>query len=345
MKLKEFQSHLQKEGIDLTFLVHPDPNLIYFIQMKPSFAFLLINPQSASLYLSKLDLPPSIKGISVIPFQKDWEKKIADPKVKKVGVNKNSISLLYAEKLQKLYPHAALVDISLTLDNLRIQKKPEEIAKISKACQITVNAFNKLVEEFSPAKFKTERDIAFFLERYMREHNAELAFPTIVASGKNSAIPHHVTSSQKLQKGFLQLDFGACYQNYCADMSRVLYLGKPTATEKEHYDLLHQAQVAAIKKVTLDLPYTHLDSVSRKILGKYSAQFIHSLGHGVGVEIHEQPAFSVEAKHTIKHNQIFTIEPGIYFPGKYGIRIEDTLLFNGKAKILTTARKDLVILS
>ena len=98
MKLKQFQSHLQKEGIDLVFLIHPDSNIIYFTQMKPSFALLLITPSSAELYLSKLDLPPKIQGITVTYLQKDWEQKLADSKVKKIGVCKSVLSLQYAEK-------------------------------------------------------------------------------------------------------------------------------------------------------------------------------------------------------------------------------------------------------
>jgi len=344
MKLKQFQSYLQKEGIDLVFLVHPDPNIIYFAQMKPSFAFLLITPDIASLHLSKLDMPPHVKGLSVISLRKDWEKKAADPKIKKIGINKSSISLSYVEKLQKMYPHAKLVDISSTLNGLRSQKTPEEIQKITKACSITSQAFNALISKFSLKNLKTERDVAFFLEKFIREHDAELAFSTIVGSGKNSAVPHHVTSSAKLAKGFLQLDFGACYKNYCSDMSRVMYVGKPSKVEKEHYQLLHQAQIAPIQKAALNKPFTELDKISRKHLGTFSSYFIHSLGHGVGVEIHESPSFSEEAKQTIKQNHIFTVEPGIYFPGKYGIRIEDTLLFAGKAKILTTSPKELIML-
>jgi len=344
MKLPQFQSYLKEKGIDLAFLVHPDPNIIYFTQMKPSFALFLVTPSSADLYLSKLDLPPNVKGIVITFLQKDWEKKLTDPKIKKIAVNKLTLSLQFAEKLQKLYPNAELLDIAPTLNELRAQKTPQEIQKITKACSITSQAFNALVDNFSLKSFKTERDVAFFLEKFIREHDAELAFPTIVASGKNSAVPHHVTSSAKLQKGFLQLDFGACYQQYCADMSRSLYLGKPSSAEKEHYQLLHAAQLAPIKEVAANKPFTELDKISRKHLGKYASYFIHSLGHGVGVEIHEAPAFSEEAKQRIKPNHIFTIEPGIYFPGKYGIRIEDTLLFNGKAKILTTANKELIIL-
>ncbi len=344
MKLKQFQSYLQKEEIGLAFLVHPDPNLIYFTQMKPSFALLQITPATASLFLSKLDKFPSVKGLSVMPLQKDWDKKKADSKIKKIGINKSSISLSYVEKLQKIYPQAKLVDIAPILNELRSQKTTEEIKKITQACAITTQAFNALVREFSLNRFKTEQDVAFFLEKFIRERGAELAFPTIVASGKNSATPHHVTSSAKLTKGFLQLDLGACYKNYCSDMSRSLYIGKPSSAEKAHYQLLRQAQAKIMEEVVINKSFAELEKISRKNMGKYSSYFIHSLGHGVGVEIHEAPFFSKEAKQTVKPNCIFTIEPGIYFPRKYGIRIEDTLLFDGKAKILTTAPKELISL-
>lgn len=342
MKLLQFQSCLKDKGLDLAFLVHPDPNIIYFTQMKPSFALLLITPVDASFYLSKLDLPPSLPSISVRTITKGWENKLADTKITKIGINKANIPVSFFEKLKKIYPKAAFVDVSSNLDQLRSQKTAEEIKKISKACQITSNAFQELVSNFSLKKFKTESDVAFFLEKHMKEQGADLAFPTIVGSGKNSAIPHHVTSSAKLKPGFLQLDFGACYQNYCSDMSRALYIGKPAKEEKEHYDTLYKAQTEAIKEVAANKLFTELDKASREHLGKFSSYFIHSLGHGVGVEIHEAPVFSEEAKQTIKPNQVFTIEPGIYFSGKYGLRIEDTLLFNGKAKILTMATKDLV---
>lgn len=344
MKLSQFQSHLKKEGIDLVFLIYPDPNIIYLTQMKPSFALLLITPSSAELHLSKLDSLPKVLGITVTYLQKDWEKKLTNPKIKKIGVCKQAISLQYAEKLRKLYPRAKLVDVSSTLHKLRAQKTPEEIKKISKACLITSQAFNALANEFSSSEFRTERDVAFFLEKFIRQHEAELAFPTIVGSGKNSAVPHHVTSSAKLQNGFLQLDFGACYKNYCSDMSRVLYLGKPSKTEKEHYELLRHAQVKSMGEVARDKSFTALEQISRKHLGKFSSRFIHSLGHGVGIEVHEAPFFSEEAKQSIQPNHVFTIEPGIYFPKKYGIRIEDTLLFDDKAKILTTAPKELAVL-
>jgi len=341
MKLKAFQKYLQERDIDLAFFVYPDANITYFTQMKPSHAHLIITSETADFYLSKLDKKPTLNNITIKNLTANWSEKLSDKKIKRVGINHESITYQYYQKLKKIYPQADFVDISKILKLLRIQKTPEEVKKIEQACKITVTAFNSLVNKFSFKKFKTENDIAFFLEKYIRDQKAQLAFPTIVSTGKNSAIPHHVTSSTKLGKGFIQLDFGACYQNYCSDMSRMLYIGTISKKEKKDYDLLLQSQLAAVDDINHNKPFADLDKCARKYLGKRSANFIHSLGHGVGIDIHEQPTFRAEDGYKIAQMNIFTIEPGIYFPGKYGIRIEDTLVFDKKARILTNAPKSL----
>ena len=170
-----------------------------------------------------------------------------------------------------------------------------------------------------------------------------MAFPTIVATGKNATIPHHQTSQQKLRHGFLLLDFGARYQHYCADCSRTIYLGQPNQKEKDIYQVLLQAQTAAINEIKEKRLFSELEQATRKKLGKYSSYCIHSLGHGVGLEIHEQPAFALEAKRQVLPGMVFTIEPGIYLPGKLGLRIEDTVYFDGKkAHVLTGSKKELI---
>ncbi|KHO49689.1 MAG: Xaa-Pro aminopeptidase [archaeon GW2011_AR9] len=340
MKLIEFQQYLKEQHINLAFFVHPDPTLIYFTQMKPSYAMLFITPQKATFFLTKLDHHPHVKGITVKTLQKGWEKQFSTKKAIRVGINKECLPIASKERIKKIFPQAKFVDVTKQLSQLRSLKTPAEVEKIARACAIVTKAFNDLIQELPRRTLKTELDIAFFLEKRMREQGAEVAFPTIVANGKNAAIPHHLTSTQKLKRGFVVLDFGAQYQQYCADMTRVLFLGKPTEKEKEFYQLLLDAQLAALAEVQLGKKFGDLDKIARKKLGKYSSYFIHSLGHGVGIEVHEQPSFLQEGK--IQSQQVFTIEPGIYFPGKFGLRIEDTLLFDGNIKILTKATKELV---
>ena len=277
-------------------------------------------------------------------LKKGWEKKLANPKVKRVGINKDVVSVGFWEKLHKMFPKAKLVDVSGELKKLRAQKTIEEVKKLAHACKVTDDAFNELIARWKKHKLNTEQDVAHFLEEYFREHNCTTAFPTIVAMGKNAAVPHYNTSNCKLKRGFLLLDFGASYQNYNADCSRTIFIGNPNKTERELYGLLLKAQQNAIAQIKEGKSFWELQQLVRMQLGKYSSHFIHLLGHGVGIEIHEAPSFSMEAKEKIKSGQVFTIEPGIYFPKKCGLRIEDTILFDGKVKMLTKSKKELITL-
>lgn len=342
MKLKEFQKYLREEEIDLAFLVHPDVNITYFTQIKPSFAFLIITPREATLHLSSLDEKPHLKGIEVVNLRKGWEVKLKQHKVKKVGINKEVVTIAFWERLHKIFPKAKLVDISGKLKQLRSQKTEEEIKKIQTACKITDHAFSHLIDSWNPQKIKTEQQIAQVLEKVMQEHNSVPAFPTIVANGQGAAIPHYQTSSKKISRGLLMLDFGSCYQNYNADMSRTLMVGRPKKEERELYVLLKNVQEEIINQVKLGVSFWELQNITKKKLGKYSSHFTHLLGHGVGLDVHESPSFSLEAKERIKEKQVFTIEPGIYFYKKFGLRIEDTLLFDGKVRLLTKSRKEMI---
>ncbi len=347
MKLKSFQQYLFKEKINLAILVHPDLFLTYFSQIQPSYALMVITPQTNYFYLTKLDQKPKIKSLKVRIMVKDWEKKHPEfKKARKVGLNYSAVTLSQSKRLKKFFPRAKFVDVSKKLAELRAEKTLPEIKKIGKACRITDFAFSELInvlrQKKSSTRFSTEEEIADFLEMKIKSKGAELAFPTIVASGKNAAIPHHQTSSQKLKPGFLLLDFGAKYQYYCADMSRTIYLGAPSKKEVLLYELLLKAQKESIAQVKENLLFSELDKSCRKWLAQYSSYFIHSLGHGVGLEVHEKPSYAMENKEKILKNEVFTIEPGLYFPGKLGIRIEDTILFDGKVKVLTRSRKELV---
>ncbi|MBU1974591.1 MAG: aminopeptidase P family protein [Nanoarchaeota archaeon] len=342
MKLKILQDWLKQEKIELLCLTHLDENLRYFTNFKPSFGFLLIEQKKAQLFLTELDEYPKIDCISVKKLTKNCLKKLENKKIKKIGLNKCKITVRFYEKLQKTYPKAKFIDISEKLAELRTIKEKKELNQIKKACQITDSVFSELLKNIR--KLKTEREVARFLESRIKEKGAELAFPSIVASGKNSATPHHQTSHQKLGQGFLLLDFGACYQGYCADMTRMLYLGKISQQEQEKYDLLLKVQEEAIKQIKAKMRFSALDKFARKALGQYSSHFIHSLGHGVGLETHEAPRISPESKEKVQKNCVFTIEPGIYFPGKFGIRIEDTVLFDEGVKVLTESSKKLKII-
>ncbi|MDP3639902.1 MAG: Xaa-Pro peptidase family protein [Nanoarchaeota archaeon] len=344
MKLQPFQRFLGKEGIDLAIIGAPDPTITYFTQQKFSAAQLAISPSQAALYVSTLDPKPAQKECSVLSLKKGWLKELQKehPHPKVLGINKEQLSVASLERFQKTFPHAKIKDVGEEISRLRSQKTAEEIRRIKRACTVTTNALQELLPQLEKKKVRTEQDVAFFLEKSMREHGAEVAFPSIVAFGKNAAIPHHQTSRTPLRKGLLLLDFGASYKNYCADMTRMLSLGKPSREERQRYAQLLAVQQDAIRSVKNGQPYAALEKGVRKNLGNDVSYFIHSLGHGLGVEVHEAPSFSEEKKQKVQQNHVFTIEPGMYFPQKFGLRIEDTILFDGKTKVLTKAAKELI---
>ncbi|MBI2668631.1 aminopeptidase P family protein [Candidatus Woesearchaeota archaeon] len=345
MKLSQLQSFLREQNFNLAFFYDQDVHISYFTQTNPTFSFLMVKPKGASFYVGKLDPAPKISGVAVHVAEKRWEQQVSDQTVKKVGLNYEGISLTIAKKLKAAYPHATFIDISSTLRALRMQKTTSEMKKIQKACRITDNAFAELLAQLKKKKLRTEKDVALFLEQSIKRQGAELSFPTITAMGKNAAIPHHLTGNTKLTRGFLLVDFGARYQFYCADMTRVVFLGKPAKQEVEMYHLLLSAQQAAIAAVAEGKAYAELEKVARERLGDDSRQFIHSLGHGIGIEVHEHPTYLPEANYTVLKNHVFTIEPGIYITGKFGLRIEDTILFDGKVRVLTKAPKGLITIS
>ncbi|HIH11835.1 TPA: M24 family metallopeptidase [Candidatus Woesearchaeota archaeon] len=350
MRLSLFQQYLKKEKIDLAFFYYShddsqDSNVVYFAGMKPSHALFVVQHSTARLYLTALDKKPTIAGVTVKTLTKQWREDVPR-KVKRVGIVKSALTYEWGEKLTKMWPLCEFVDVGPFLGSLRVKKDRKEIDTIAKACQISVNAFEELMRELPRGTLQTEQDVALFLERSMKLQGGGVAFPTIAAMGKNAAVPHHVTSLQQLSRGFLLLDFGASFQNYCSDMSRTIYLGTPTTEEKEMYNLVRRSQEAARRVTKSGKQYFELDVETRRVLGKKSKYYIHALGHGVGIDVHEEPSFGKEKPWMIGKNHIFTLEPGVYFPGKYGIRIEDTLWWDGvEAKVLTPATKELITLS
>ena len=214
--------------------------------------------------------------------------------------------------------------------NMRIIKTDEEIACITKAQRIAEAAFTKLLSNMRVGQ--TEKQIAAYLEFFMLELGSDgKSFDTIAASGVNSACPHAVPTDKPVKEGdFLTLDFGATYKGYHSDMTRTVVFGKPTD---------------AIKAVRADISCKLVDNVARSTLDAwgYEEYFTHGLGHGVGLEIHEAPNVSSRSGTTLKEGMIITIEPGVYIPGKYGVRIEDMCVVTKEGcRIITDTPKTLI---
>ena len=237
--------------------------------------------------------------------------------------------------------------LSQKLTELRQIKSAEEIEKIKKAQEITDSAFGHILNFIKVGK--TEKEISLELEFFMRKNGSEgVAFDTIAVSGKNSSLPHGVPTDKPLSDGdFLTMDFGAVYGGYCSDMTRTVALGHVSDEQEKIYNIVLNAQTEALKTIAPSVACKDIDKVARDIISDagFADNFGHGLGHSVGLEIHETPACNTRDSTPLKAGMLMTVEPGIYLPNKFGVRIEDLIVVidNGYQN-LTKSPKNLIIL-
>lgn len=222
------------------------------------------------------------------------------------------------------------------IEALRSSKDNSEIAAIKKAAQVAAKALKQSLQYVKPGI--TENELAGLLNLQMRKLGAANGFDTIVAFGSNASRPHHQPSKRKLKKkDTVLIDFGAKYNSYCCDVTRCFTVGRPTRFYKKVYDAVQQAQAAAIEMVKPGVRIQQVDAAAREVIRKSNLPvYGHGTGHGLGLEIHEQPFLSHDKKGKLQAGMVFTIEPGVYIPGKLGVRIEDDILVTKTgSKILT----------
>jgi Xaa-Pro aminopeptidase len=218
---------------------------------------------------------------------------------------------------------------------------------ISQAASIADDGFTKVLERIKPGV--SERDIAAELEYVMQKAGSEsVPFETIVASGPRSALPHGRASAKRIQKGeFVTLDFGATVQGYVSDITRTVVVGRPTPRQRALYNVVRRAQMTAVEAARAGLVCADLDKVARQIIDRagHGPRFEHGLGHGIGLVVHEAPAVNARSRTILKPGMVITIEPGVYYPGWGGVRIEDDIVVGrGKSRLLTHAERDLIVL-
>ena len=240
-----------------------------------------------------------------------------------------------------------LVPLGRVVEDLRTIKDETEIELLARACALTDQAFAAVLGAIRPGR--SERELAILIERTMVDLGAECpAFDTIVASGPNGAIPHHSPGERVLQRGDLvTIDCGARHAGYHADMTRTVALGPPAPWQREIYDLVAAAQLAGVAAATPGADVGDVDATSRATIAAagHGDHFGHGLGHGVGLEVHEAPMLGPGRTGKLKDRVPVTIEPGIYLPGKGGVRIEDTLVVRtaGPETLITTTKELLVL--
>ena len=259
----------------------------------------------------------------------------------------DEISVSYYHRMKAAFEGLELVPQTQFVEVLRMIKDETEIATIRKACSISDQAFHDVLAFIKPGK--TEIEIATFLDFRMRELGAAgLSFDTILASGINSSKPHAHPMHKPVELGeAITMDFGCLYEHYVSDMTRTIYLGHVSDEQAEIYNTVLKANQALIDQAKAGLGFRDFDKIPRDIIVEagYGQYFTHGIGHGIGLDIHEEPYFSQTSTEVIKSGMVLTDEPGIYIEGKYGVRIEDDILITETGcELLTLAPKELIVI-
>ncbi len=345
------------EGADAA-LITSDVNRRYFTGLGSSAGTLLAFRDAAYFIIDFRYIEvakATVTGARVMLQEKLTEQ--LDTLLKKHGAQTVAIETDYLtvgtleQYRQKLSGYEFLTESTLNdaILSMRSVKEPQELECIQKAQAITDAAFLDILDFIQPGK--TEKEIAAYLEYCMRRRGADgLAFETIAAGGPNSAKPHAVPGDRPLQTGdFFTLDYGASWGGYCSDMTRTVAVGEPTEEMRRVYQTVLDAQCLGIRTAQVGVSCRAVDEAARELIYKagYEGCFGHSLGHSVGLEIHEMPGFSpsIDPQTLCREGMVITVEPGVYLEGRFGVRIEDMVWFAPDGtKDLTNSPKELIIL-
>lgn len=352
-RLSKIREKLKKQDIDGA-LVTKRENYIYLSGFTGTSAYLVITQNDAVLltdfrYVGQASVQAPLfeivqyQGSIIIALNEVLKKK----GVNRLGFEDSSVTYNnYSEFKDKLTVND-FVPLSGMIEAMRMIKDESEVGIIKKAVEIADNAFTHILGFLKPGI--TETEVAAELEYFMKKCGAKGAsFETIVASGKRASMPHGVASEKKLEMGdVITLDYGAIYNEYCSDMTRTVFLGKPDDELRKIYGIVLDAQLKGLESAQKGLTGKEIDNTARDIISKngYGSNFGHGLGHGVGLEIHEDPRLSPSGVYAMENGMVVTVEPGIYVNGLGGVRIEDMIVINGdKPLILTGSTKDLIVI-
>ena len=262
-------------------------------------------------------------------------KKLAAQKgYQRIAFQANHVTVAGRKTLAKAIGAKNLMPVDDGLLAQRAVKDDIEIRAIRRALKIQQEALRRTIEQIEPGQ--SEQQIAAYLEYQMRVLGADgCAFPTIVAVGSNASLPHAIPGPRKVKKGqIILIDWGAVYNGYCSDLTRVVAVGAMPPRIREIYRVVLEAQRAAIDAIAPGKRLSDIDATARRVIEKagYGERFGHSLGHGLGLDVHEQPTLSTKSKGQLMPGQVVTVEPGIYLPGVGGVRIEDDILVTGRGR-------------
>lgn len=337
-------------------LITSDINRRYFTGMKSSAGTVVAFRDKSYLiidfrYIEKAR--STVKSAEVIEQKKLYSQisqLMKEHSADNIAIESQTMTVSTLNSLKSFFKESKINDtdmLSNAINSLREVKDDEEISCIKKAQEIAEKAFDDILGFIKPGV--TEREIALELNRLMFLYGAEdLSFETIVLAGANTSMPHGVPSDKKVCDGeFVLMDFGAVYNGYHSDMTRTVCVGEPTDEMKKVYDIVLEAQLACIEKAHAGMTGSELDRIARAIIedAGYGECFGHSLGHGVGLEIHEKQNAAPSNNEILSAGAVITIEPGIYIAGKFGVRIEDFVILTENGNVnLTKCAKNIISL-
>ncbi len=351
-RVKNVQAKLSEYNID-ALLVTNMFNVRYLANFTGSTGLVVITKEKAYFvtdFRYTEQAAAEAKGFDIIKNEGSIFAEVAeivkDDNIEKLGFEQENVTYSTYNLINDLIP-CDLVPVTGLVEKLREVKTEDEIALIKEAIDITEKAYDYILG-FVKAGV-TEIEVANELDFYMRKEGAKgVSFDTIVASGVRSAMPHGVASDKVIEEGdMVTIDFGCYYKGYVSDMTRTFAVGDPGEELKEIYEIVYQANKKVNESAKAGMTGAELDAIARDYIAEhgYGPQFGHTLGHGIGLEVHEGPSLSFRNEEKLVVNNIVTNEPGIYVPGLGGVRIEDDLVIKEDgAEVLMTTPKELIIL-
>jgi Xaa-Pro aminopeptidase len=323
---------LEKEGLDALLVTHL-PNIRYLTGFTGSAALLLVRQDATILvtdfrYAAQATVEAGLIATVEIDQRSVWERLgrvLAGRAIENLGIEPHALTVRDAERVSGVSRGRVLPTTEL-VERLRAVKAPEEVAAIRSAAELAQEALSEVLPSVRVGQ--TEVEVGAALESALRRRGSEWhPFPTIVASGPRSALPHARTSQRTIGTGeFLLLDFGAQVDGYCADLTRTVVVGS-RADERQRtiHDLVQTAQRRAIAHLSAGMPACEGDALAREVIAVrgFADAFGHSLGHGLGLEVHEAPRLAPNSDTPLPAHAVVTVEPGVYFPGWGGVRLED----------------------
>ena len=345
--LKKAQALLKERALDAIFVTNMK-NIRYISGFTGSSAVLLVFADKAFLFTDFRYMEQASEQAKHCEIVKHGNNIYSDINDKlgfanKIGYEADYVTVSAFKRMMAEVQGKEWIEVKL--DPLRMIKDEKEIANIEKAVKIADDAFATLLPEIKTGM--TENEAAALLEFYMKKNGASgTSFSTIVASGKRSSLPHGMPTDKKIAEGdFVLFDFGAIYQGYCSDMTRTVVMGKADEKQKEIYEIVLKAQMAAISGIKPGITGLQGDALARNVIKEagYAENFGHGTGHSLGLAIHEEPRLSPACGTVLEAGMLLTVEPGVYIADWGGVRIEDLILVTGDGiKILTQTSKKLL---